>query len=91
MENLIVFTNYYFAYKAEKMLQGEGIKLQLIPTPPALHNMCGLCILCARLTWNEFWNCYKRRISLIRVCIHMTELLKNVLKCKLHKNDGLYG
>ena len=48
MENLIVFTNYYFAYKAEKMLQAEGIKLQLIPTPPALHNMCGLCILCAQ-------------------------------------------
>lgn len=48
MENLIVFTNYYFAYKAEKLLLAEGIKLQLIPTPEALHNMCGLCILCAQ-------------------------------------------
>lgn len=48
MESLIVFTNYYFAYKAEKLLLAEGIKLQLIPTPEALHNMCGLCILCAQ-------------------------------------------
>ena len=45
MELLILFTDYYFATKAEQVLQAEGIKLRLIPTPPILNNTCGLCIL----------------------------------------------
>lgn len=45
MELLILFTDYYFATKAEQVLQAAGIKLRLIPTPPILNNTCGLCIL----------------------------------------------
>lgn len=45
MELLILFTDYYFATKAEQVLQAKGIKLKLIPTPPILNNTCGLCIL----------------------------------------------
>lgn len=48
MEILIVFTDYYFATKAEKALKTATIKLQLIPTPAVLHHACGLCILCAK-------------------------------------------
>ncbi|SUP43660.1 DUF3343 domain-containing protein [Veillonella criceti] len=48
MELLIVFTDYYFATKAEKVLKAADIKLQLIPTPAVLHHACGLCILCAK-------------------------------------------
>lgn len=42
---LIAFTSYYFATKAEQVLKERGHGIQLIATPPALHNMCGLCII----------------------------------------------
>lgn len=45
MDILILFTDYYFATKAEEVLQTEGIKVSLIPTPLVLKNTCGLCIL----------------------------------------------
>lgn len=45
MDILILFTDYYFATKADALLAKEGIKHQLIPTPTALDNTCGLCIL----------------------------------------------
>ncbi|MBS4913324.1 MAG: DUF3343 domain-containing protein [Veillonella sp.] len=45
MDILILFTDYYFATKAEEALQTAGIKVNLIPTPLVLKNTCGLCIL----------------------------------------------
>ena len=45
MDRIILFTSYYFATKAEKVLEEAAISSRLIATPPALDEACGLCIL----------------------------------------------
>lgn len=45
MNRLILFTSFYFATKAEKVLQ-PLFAVKLIPTPPQLDACCGLCLLC---------------------------------------------
>ncbi len=45
MDRIILFTSYYFAKKAEEVMKESHIEGQLIATPPALHNACGLCII----------------------------------------------
>ncbi|WP_295787728.1 putative Se/S carrier-like protein [uncultured Veillonella sp.] len=45
LNTLILFTDYYFATKAESLLLEKSIAHSLIPTPLALQNTCGLCIL----------------------------------------------
>lgn len=42
---LFLFTDYYFATKAERILLEEGLGIQLVPTPKELSHACGLCIL----------------------------------------------
>lgn len=46
-DTVILFTDYYFGTKAETVLQSQ-FSVKLIPTPPALHNACGLCLLLER-------------------------------------------
>ncbi len=46
-DTVILFTDYYFGTKAEAVLQSQ-FPVKLIPTPPALHNACGLCLLLER-------------------------------------------
>ncbi len=41
---LILFSSYYFADKADKMLGDHGIPHQLMPVPPELSSACGLAI-----------------------------------------------
>ena len=45
MDRIILFTSYYFATKAEKVLAEAAIPSRLIATPPALDEACGLCVL----------------------------------------------
>ena len=46
-DTVILFTDYYFGTKAEAVLSPR-FNVKLIPTPPALHNACGLCLLLER-------------------------------------------
>lgn len=45
MKVIVLFTSYYFADKADKVLMEAVISHQMIATPPALHHCCGLCVL----------------------------------------------
>lgn len=45
MDRIVLFTSYYFAVKAEKVLQEARVPFRLIATPPVLEEACGLCIL----------------------------------------------
>lgn len=46
MQYIILFTSYYFADKADRLLGQLGLDHQLIATPPEIHETCGLAIRC---------------------------------------------
>ena len=41
---LVLFSSYYFADRAHKMLGDHGVPHQLMPVPPELSSACGLAI-----------------------------------------------
>ena len=41
---LVLFSSYYFADKADKVLAIHGVIHQLMPVPPELSSACGLAI-----------------------------------------------
>lgn len=78
MELLILFTDYYFATKAEQVLQAEGVKLSLIPTPPILNNTCGLCILIRPYDDDE------------GICLEIKNKILQILKGANVSHSGFY-
>ena len=42
---LVLFSSYYFADKADKMLGQYKVPHQLMPVPPELSSACGLAIV----------------------------------------------
>lgn len=46
VQYIILFTSYYFADKADRLLNDLQLPHQLIATPPEIHETCGLAIRC---------------------------------------------
>ena len=44
MDILIVFTSYYFADKANQVLENTDIRFKLVALPPELSDVCGMAI-----------------------------------------------
>lgn len=44
MELVILFTSYYFADKADKILHQKGIVFTLCPVPKEISESCGMAI-----------------------------------------------
>ena len=44
MELVILFTSYYFADKADKVLTAQGVQFKLSPVPKEISESCGMAI-----------------------------------------------
>jgi len=47
---VILFPSTHFALQAEKLIQGKGFAIKLIPVPRQLSSDCGVCL---RILWEE--------------------------------------